>query len=303
MEIRQLEHFVAAVETGTLRGAAEQSNISQPGLSMSLARLEEFLGAKLLERKPRGVTPTPHGDALYRHAKIVLAHLRHATGEIDALRGDGTSELRLGVGASFMNRALPRVVAKLLTARPGFTLSVHEGIAEDQIPKLLDGELDLVLVRFPSAPPHNELIYETLHRRQLSAYVRADHRLARRQQPIALNELASERWIIPDQAPSEIAGPIFRALQRAGTTFRPTVQTNSVPFLTRLLRESDCIALLPEGAMADEVANGEMKALPLPEIDLEDEVGAVYRRELGQLPVLGEIISALREELPRVGLS
>lgn len=55
--------------------------------------------------------------------------------------------------------------------------------------------------------------------------------------------------------------------------------------------------------MADEVADGEMKALPLPEIDLEDEVGAVYRRELSGLPVLGEIVAALREELPRAGLS
>ena len=303
MEIRQLEHFVAAVDVGTLRGAAEATNISQPGLSMSLARLEEFLGAKLLERKPRGVTPTPYGDALYRHGKIVLAHLRHATGEIDALRGDGTSELRLGVGASFMNRALPRVVAKLMISRPGFTVRVAEGIAEDQIPKLMDGDLDLVLVRFPSSPPHEELVYETLHRRQLCAYVRADHPLAARQQPISLHDLASERWIAPDEAPSEIAGPVFRALQKAGTTFRPVVQTNSVPFLKRLLHESDCVALLPEGAMADEVADGEMKALPLPEIDLEDEVGAVYRRELGTLPVLGEIIAALREELPRAGLS
>lgn len=303
MEIRQLEHFVAAVEAGTLRGAAADSNISQPGLSMSLGRLEDFLGAKLLERKPRGVTPTPYGDALYRHAKIVLAHLRHATGEIEALRGDGTSELRLGVGASFMNRALPRVVAKLLTSRPGFTLSVAEGIAEDQIPRLLEGELDLVLVRFPSAPPRDELIYEMLHRRQLCAWVRADHPLTKRPQPIALQELVDERWIIPDEAPSEISGPVFRALQKGGTTLRPAVQTNSVPFLKRLLRESDCIALLPEGAMADEVADGEMKALPLPEIDLEDEVGAVYRRELSGLPVLGEIVAALREELPRAGLS
>jgi DNA-binding transcriptional LysR family regulator len=84
---------------------------------------------------------------------------------------------------------------------------------------------------------------------------------------------------------------------------RPALQTNSVPFLIRLLRESDCVALLPEGAMADEVADGAIRALPIPELDLEDEVGAVYRRELGELPLLEEIIAALREELPRVGLS
>ena len=310
MEIRQLEHFVSAVEVGTLSGAAAATHISQPGLSMSLARLEEFLGVRLLNREPRGVTPTAPGETLYRHAKVILAHLRHATGEIDALQGDGVHELRLGVGASFMNRALPRVIAQLLADRPLLTLHVTAGLAEDQIPKLITGDLDLVLVRFPSTPSRQDLVYEVLHRRQLCAWVRADHPLAISRKPRGrkkgngpgLERLAQYRWIVPDEAPLEIAGPIYRALQRFDVTLRPAVQTNSVPFLKRLLRESDCVALLPEGAMADEAEDGEVCALALPELDLEDEVGAVYRRELSILPILAEIIAAMRIELPRAGL-
>ena len=127
MEVRQLEHLVAAVDQGTLRAAAEACHISQPGLSMSLQRLETFLGVELLERRPRGVVPTAYGTALYAHAKIVLAHLRHAEGEIERLRGDGAGELRVGVGTSFMNRALARAVARQLESRPGLTLHVVEG--------------------------------------------------------------------------------------------------------------------------------------------------------------------------------
>jgi DNA-binding transcriptional LysR family regulator len=40
---------------------------------MILKRLEDFLEVPLLGRSPRGVPPTPYGDVLYRHAKIVLA--------------------------------------------------------------------------------------------------------------------------------------------------------------------------------------------------------------------------------------
>lgn len=303
MEVRQLEHLVAAVDSGTLGGAAETCHISQPGLSMSLKRLEDFLGVSLLERGPRGVRPTPYGDVLYRHAKIVLSHLRHATGEVEALRGDGAGELRIGVGASFMNRALPRVVTRLLESRPAFTLHVIEGVAEDQVPALVAGDIDLALVRFPSTAPHAALVYETLHRRELCAWVRKGHPLARRRRRLELADLFEYRWASPDDSPGEISGPIFRALARAGITdVRPSVQTNSVPFLTRLVLESDCVALLPEGAVADEVQDKRLVGLPLPGLDLRDEVGAVYRRELGSLPVLGEIISTLREELPRLGL-
>lgn len=303
MEVRQLEHLVAAVDTGTLRGASEACHISQPGLSMSLKRLEETLGVELLERGPRGVRPTPYGEALVRHARVVVAHLRHALGELEALRGDGAGELRIGVGASFMNRALPRAVGRLLEERPALTVHVIEGVAEDQVPALVAAEIDLALVRFPSTPPDADLVYETLHRRELLAWVRKGHPLSRRKRGLEMSDLSAYRWVAPDDSPQEIAGPIYRALQRAEVTnARPSVQTNSVPFIKQLVLTSDCVALLPEGAVADEVQDGQLVGLPLPGLDLRDEVGAVYRRELANLPVLGELIAALREELPRVGL-
>lgn len=303
MEVRQLEHLVAAIDTGTLGGAADACHISQPGLSMSLKRLETYLGVSLLERGPRGVRPTPYGEALYRHAKIVVSHLQHAIGEVETLRGDGAGKLRIGVGASFMNRALPRVAARLLDERPAFALHVIEGVAEDQVPAVVKGEIDLALVRFPSTPPDAGLVYETLHQRDLCAWVRKGHPLTRRRRRFQLSDLASYRWVSTDDAPQEIAGPIYRALQRADLAeVRPSVQTNSVPFMKQLVLESDCVALLPEGAVADDVQDGKLVGVPLPDLDLRDEVGAVYRRELGSLPILAQIIAWLREELPRVGL-
>lgn len=303
MEIRQLEHLVAAIDRGTLAAAAEACHISQPGLSMSLKRLENFLGETLLERGPRGVRPTPAGEALHRHARIALAHLRHAVGEVASLAGEGGGELRIGVGASFMNRALPRAVARLLAARPGFQLHVIEGIVEDQVPTLVQGDIDLALVRFPSAPPEPALVYETLHRRELCAWVRAGHPLATRAGPLSFADLLAFRWIATEDAPPEIAGPIFRAAQRESVQIeRPGVNTNSVPFMKELVLESECVAFLPEGAVADEARDGRLVGLPLPGLDLRDEVGAVYRRELGSLPVLTELIAALREELPTLGL-
>lgn len=302
MELRQLEHFVAAVDEGTLRGAAELCHISQPGLTMSLRRLEELLDAELLERGPRGVRPTPYGEALLGHARLILAHARRAGEQVAALRGRGIGGLRIGVGASFMNRALACAVARLLEARPGFELHVEEGVAEDQIPRVADGRLDLALGRFPSAPPHPELEYAVLHRRQLCAWVRTDHPLARARRRRTPEVMASYRWIVPDDAPDEIAVPIYRELGRRGIEAHPVVQTNSVPFLKRLLATSDCVALLPEGAVADELQAGALVGLPLPGLDLRDEVGAVWRRDLADLPTVQEVVAALREELPRLGL-
>lgn len=302
VEIRQLEHFVAAVDQGTLRRAAAVCHISQPGLSMSLRRLEEFLGTELLERGPRGVTPTPYGETLLGHARLILAHARRAAEQIAALRGRGVGGLRIGVGASFMNGALACAVARLLEARPGFALHVEEGVAEDQIPRVADGRLDLAFGRFPSARPHADLEYAVLHRRELCAWVRKGHPLARSRRPPTPEVMVGFRWIVPDDAPDEIAIPIYRELARRGIEAQPVVETNSVSFLKRLLTASDCVALLPEGAVADEVHAGALVRLPLPGLDLRDEVGAVWRRDLADLPTVQALIDAVREELPRLGL-
>ena len=72
MELRHLRHFAAVVEAGNLSKAAEKVFISQPALTRSIKNLEDIVGAELLERRPRGMVPTPAGIALYRYAQLML---------------------------------------------------------------------------------------------------------------------------------------------------------------------------------------------------------------------------------------
>ena len=64
--------FCVAADLGTLGRAAVRLHVSQPSLSKRLASLEAKVGARLLERSPRGVTLTPAGRRLYRHARPLL---------------------------------------------------------------------------------------------------------------------------------------------------------------------------------------------------------------------------------------
>ncbi|NDE02288.1 MAG: LysR family transcriptional regulator, partial [Gammaproteobacteria bacterium] len=82
MELRQLRHFVAVVDSANLSRAAERVAISQPALTRSIKNLEDLLGVELLERQPRGVVPTEAGLALYHHAQIVLNACQRLTREV-----------------------------------------------------------------------------------------------------------------------------------------------------------------------------------------------------------------------------
>src|SRR5215207_3921009 len=71
-DLNELRAFCVAADLGTLGRAAVRLHVSQPSLSKRLAALEVKVGARLLERSSRGVTLTPAGRRLYRHARPLL---------------------------------------------------------------------------------------------------------------------------------------------------------------------------------------------------------------------------------------
>ena len=78
MTLRQMEYFVAVAECASFRLAAEQMNVSQPGLSQQIQQLEREIGAQLLGRTPRVVRLTEAGRAYLPYARIVLRDARQA---------------------------------------------------------------------------------------------------------------------------------------------------------------------------------------------------------------------------------
>ncbi|HKJ88692.1 MAG TPA: LysR family transcriptional regulator, partial [Gammaproteobacteria bacterium] len=79
MDNRQLRHFLAIYETGSITAAARRCFISQPSLSASLGQLEDTLGARLFHRHKKGVTPTAEGERLYPQATRLQGELQALT--------------------------------------------------------------------------------------------------------------------------------------------------------------------------------------------------------------------------------
>ena len=61
MDTKRLAAFVKVVDVGSVTRAAHLLNVAQPGLSQQILSLEGEFKTRLLDRSPRGVTPTPAG--------------------------------------------------------------------------------------------------------------------------------------------------------------------------------------------------------------------------------------------------
>ncbi|MCL6248795.1 LysR family transcriptional regulator [Acinetobacter sp. ANC 4945] len=78
MELKQLKYFITIVESGSLGKAAQKLEVGTSALSQQIAKLEDELCTRLLQRNSTGVTPTPSGLAFFKQAQLSLRHIQYA---------------------------------------------------------------------------------------------------------------------------------------------------------------------------------------------------------------------------------
>lgn len=93
MELYQFRHFTAVAETGSFTKAAARAAVTQPALSVSIAKLEDELGVKLFHRSPKSVTLTPAGRRFKGTADGILEACSKVKVELRATQPIGHFEL------------------------------------------------------------------------------------------------------------------------------------------------------------------------------------------------------------------
>jgi DNA-binding transcriptional LysR family regulator len=105
-DVVELRAFCAAVDLGSLGRAARLLRVSQPALSKRLRTLEALAGAPLLERSPRGVTPTAAGTRLYLEARRLLTQAEAVEDLMEGLSSEDVP-IRLAVSHTIAEFVLP----------------------------------------------------------------------------------------------------------------------------------------------------------------------------------------------------
>jgi LysR family nitrogen assimilation transcriptional regulator len=148
------------VETGNITAAAEELNLAQPALGAQIRQLEDYLGVSLLVRHSRGVTPTPAGKLLYRHAERILDELEQAKREVRDFKVKEKNTLRLGVGPTMVMMMGPGFLTDAFHEIPEIMISLEEERSPVLQHALQQGQLDLAFLYNP-LEDHN-LIREAL---------------------------------------------------------------------------------------------------------------------------------------------
>lgn len=150
LNFKTLRSFVAAVDATSLSAAANQLKIAQPALSQQIASLEKHFNQRLLLRTNTGVTPTPAGSVLYRHAVLMLQQLerveREVAGHERALAGTVSVGLATYSTTSMLSTPLLMAVREKY---PSVQLFINDNFGLVLSEMVMSGRMDMALIYAP----------------------------------------------------------------------------------------------------------------------------------------------------------
>jgi len=141
-----LEMFVTVVETRRVTTAAKLLNLTQPAVSQQIRHMEAYFGVPLLSREQTGVSPTPAGDILYRHARQILSQFDCLEREIDDLTKADEREIVIGATPTAGNCALPCSLWTFKDRFPKANLRLEIGNTADLADRVVKHDMHLAIV-------------------------------------------------------------------------------------------------------------------------------------------------------------
>jgi LysR family transcriptional regulator, transcriptional activator of the cysJI operon len=196
MELRQLRTFIAVAELRHFARAANLCNLSQPAVSHQIAKLEEELGAKLLNRAARRVSLTVAGEVFVEEARRILGAVDRANERMQEVARGAVGRIRLGATATPGLYLLPPLLATYRHEHESYDLRFEIAPVHALAERVARNDLDMAIVA--GALPSGELQTRTILRDDLVVIAPPGSRsaLARTASPA---QLGTETWIVREE--------------------------------------------------------------------------------------------------------
>ena len=274
MDLDQLQLFKDIAQTRSISRGAAMNGLTQSAASQAVQELERRLGVQLLDRSRRPLVVLPAGQLLYDFARDVLRRRQDLLAQIEELKKEGSSVVRVAaiysVGLSLMSRLeeafrrrMPGVRVEVSYLRPE---KVYQAVAEDRV--------DLGLVSYPAST--REVSAVPWKEEPMVVACNPHHRLAGRKR-LSVSELAGEAFIGFDED-LPISREIERFLREHGVRVQVPLRFDNIQSMKEALRLENALSILPLPMLEEDVAEGRLVAVPLEE-RLTRPLGVLHRRK------------------------
>ena len=259
MTLTELRYVVALAQERHFGRAAQKCFVTQPTLSLALAKLEDELGVKLFERNKNEVLVTSRGQAIVEQARRVLDEV----GKIPHLARGGQDQLsgalRIGAIPTIGPYLLPDLIPILRKKAPQMPLSIEENLTGALAPMLRDGELDVVIIALPFALPGVKT--QVLYEEPFSVVVPEGHRWEDRK-GVKPSDLADENLLVLNNGHC-FREQVLEACPGQSNTALPEGRAgSSLETIRNMVASGLGVSVLPASALTARYASKLLRVVP-----------------------------------------
>ena len=277
--LHQMEALIRLVETGSFTHAAEAMALSQPTLTKHIRNLEGAAGARVVDRKSRGVSLTPEGRILYDYARRIVRLREDARERIENLKADESGHIFLAASTIPATYIIPRFLGLLKKSDPEIRVHIRMGDSEETIQTILGDQAEMGIVGKRS--PDRRLKVEAVWQDRLVLAVPGGHPWAKRDS-VSSEEIATAPFVLREQG-SGTRSALEECLAKQGGrplgSFNIACEVGSSEAVKQALLAGLGVSVLSIHAMERELAQGLLAVVPVKDCAIERRFYLIYRKQ------------------------
>ncbi|QIT19112.1 LysR family transcriptional regulator [Acinetobacter pittii] len=278
LTLKQFQYFIKIVEEGSFTAASEKLFIAQSALSRQMKLLEEEIDFQLFDRTDKKVKLTAAGEVFYKKIKDNMHYLNEIIGVSKNIAEGKNRQIKIAHSSSIIMDDKKVQILKEISLTQEINFEINTLSSEHQILALLNGEIDIGLIRPPVLHSLEEITTLKLYEQPLFAAVYIDHPKFKETQSIQIKDLKDEYFV---STPHPKRGGLSYLVSNlcVGAGFWPkaaTIQSRKLNQL-QLVAANLGISIVPQEF--EKILPNQVKLLPLADYLSLSEVLLVYRKD------------------------
>jgi DNA-binding transcriptional LysR family regulator len=246
MQIPSLKYFLAVVDTGSIRQAAERLNVSGSAISRQIQNLEHLFGAVFFDRRQSGMVLTDEGRALELHIRRAARELDLAGAEIDNIRGLVSGKISFVTIEGVVHSWVFPAIAEFQKTYPGVSFDCRILGTETILDAVSQDRTDFGIAIDPEQRPEIEII-DAIDTRFVAA-MSPRHPLAS-SASVDLHDLHAHELVMLDRS-FMTSIHLYRSGEALGLSFEPTFELNQIEALISFVMLTGGLTVLPSYAVS-----------------------------------------------------
>jgi DNA-binding transcriptional LysR family regulator len=271
MDLATLAVFRTIAAEKSFSRAAVKLARTQPAVSLALKRLEEDVGAILIDRSGRQLRLTDAGQVVLDHARRFENLRSELILALAELRDNATGRLLIGANESATLYLLP-LISSYRRRYPRVKVQVRRCQSSKIPTEIIEGDLELGVVSYE--PNDSRLTSRIIYTDHLACVVSPQHRLARRRS-VSISDLGMETFI-GHIVVSPYKEVVVREFERLKVPLNRDLEMPTVEAIRKMVQRNEGVAFLPRMCAEEEIAQGTLREIHVKGLMPERKIRLVY---------------------------